>query len=39
LAGSEFSDEFSGYLEGAVRSAEAAVKAWRAQALVGLNPF
>jgi monoamine oxidase len=30
LAGSEFSDEFSGYLEGAVRSAEAAVKAWRA---------
>ena len=29
LAGSEFSDDFSGYLEGAVRSAEAAVKAWR----------
>jgi monoamine oxidase len=39
LAGSEFSDDFSGYLEGAVRSAEAAVKAWRAQALAGLNPF
>jgi len=39
LAGSEFADDFSGYLEGAVRSAEAAVSAWRAQAPAGLNPL
>ena len=31
LAGSEFADDFNGYLEGAVRSAERAVEEWHAQ--------
>lgn len=31
LAGSEFADDFNGYLEGAVRSAEQVVKEWRAR--------
>lgn len=31
LAGSEFADDFNGYLEGAVRSAERAVEEWQVQ--------
>ncbi|MGK5021969.1 flavin monoamine oxidase family protein [Janthinobacterium sp. LB2P10] len=33
LGGSEFADDFNGYLEGAARSAEMVVQEWRGQAL------
>lgn len=33
LAGSEFADDFNGYLEGAARSAEMVLQEWRAEAL------